>query len=88
MLGCSERTLSKQLRELEKDGFIRREALEADSQTTGYKLTELGETLRPLIVGMEAWGLRFLEKPSSPQSRISPQEAIVCLRRTGCLPQS
>lgn len=51
--------LSKRLKELEKAGVIFSVA------TTGglseYRLTEAGEDLRPIVIGMGVWGQRWVE---------------------------
>lgn len=51
--------LSKRLKELEKAGVILSVA------TTGglseYRLTEAGEDLRPIVIGMGVWGQRWVE---------------------------
>ena len=52
----SESTLSKQLRELVDDGFLVRTDFGEVPPRVEYSLTETGETLRPVIDAMWAWG--------------------------------
>jgi DNA-binding HxlR family transcriptional regulator len=52
----SPRILTAQLRELEEDGVIRREVYAVVPPKVEYSLTGSGETLKPLILAMRAWG--------------------------------
>lgn len=51
--------LSKRLKELELAGVVRTEVSPRGTQE--YHLTEAGEELRPLIVGLGNWGQRWIE---------------------------
>lgn len=51
--------LSKRLKELEMAGVVRTVATERGTQE--YHLTEAGEELRPLVVGIGNWGQRWVE---------------------------
>ncbi|WP_274627931.1 winged helix-turn-helix transcriptional regulator [Arvimicrobium flavum] len=50
--------LSKRLKQLERAGVIRSER---SSGAPEYRLTEAGEELRPLILGIGVWGQRWVE---------------------------
>lgn len=56
--------LSKRLRELEEAGLIRR-SLGDDTKVQEYRLTEAGEELKPLILGLGFWGQRWVESQVS-----------------------
>jgi DNA-binding HxlR family transcriptional regulator len=56
MPGISEKMLVQQLRELEADGLIMREAKPVVPPHVEYSLTELGSTLSPVLDAMSAWG--------------------------------
>ncbi|MFA7150328.1 MAG: helix-turn-helix domain-containing protein [Candidatus Methanomethylophilaceae archaeon] len=56
--GISPRILSKQLRELERDGVILRTSFPEIPPRVEYTLTKRGESLIPLLVIMGDWGLR------------------------------
>ncbi len=56
------RMLTKQLRELEEDGVIHREVYAQVPPKVEYSLTEFGRSLIPIVVQMEKWGIKFLEK--------------------------
>lgn len=63
----SERMLSRQLDELEKDGIIRREGFPEVPPRVEYFLTPYGETIYPIIREMRKWGYIHLEKQQSLQ---------------------
>jgi len=54
--GISKQMLTKQLRELEADGILAR---------VEYFITDLGESLVPVIVSMKEWGLANMPKPNN-----------------------
>jgi DNA-binding HxlR family transcriptional regulator len=60
--GVSERVLAEQLRELERDGVVRREVFPEVPPRVEYSLTDYGQTLRPIAELMAAWGLNHLER--------------------------
>jgi DNA-binding HxlR family transcriptional regulator len=51
--------LSKRLKELELAGVIR--TVETERGTLEYHLTQSGEELRPLVIGIGNWGQRWVE---------------------------
>lgn len=56
MPDVTQRMLTLQLRELEKDGIINRKVYHQVPPKVEYSLTELGETLKPIIMMMRKWG--------------------------------
>jgi DNA-binding HxlR family transcriptional regulator len=54
--GISARTLTKQLRELEADGIIRREVFPQIPPKVEYSLTAPGKKLKPVLYAMHVWG--------------------------------
>jgi len=55
----SPRTLTKQLRELEADGLIRRTVYAEVPPRVEYDLTELGQSLQPVIAALMGWGMEY-----------------------------
>ncbi len=55
--------LSKRLKELEAAGVVR--TTPAGSGAVEYRLTEAGEDLRPVVMGMGFWGQRWVESQLS-----------------------
>lgn len=54
--GISARTLTRQLRELEASGVIRREVYQQIPPMVEYSLTAAGERLEPILRAMHDWG--------------------------------
>ena len=66
MVAVTQRTLTKQLRELDDDGLVRRKVYAVVPPKVEYSLTELGESLRPIIMALRDWGnVNVLNKPES-----------------------
>lgn len=57
----SERVLIRQLKELEADGIVRRKDYKEVPPRVEYSLTKHGDTLRPLLFEMAAWGALHLD---------------------------
>ena len=53
---ATQRMLTLHLRELERDGLIRREVYREIPPKVEYSLTELGRSLEPLLRFMSEWG--------------------------------
>ncbi len=58
----TESSLTKQLRELEKDGFISRHDFKEVPPHVEYSLTALGKSFIPVIEHMKRWGEENLEQ--------------------------
>jgi len=57
----TQKMLTQQLRELEEDGVILRTVYNQVPPKVVYELSELGESLRPVIDVMCDWGERFIQ---------------------------
>lgn len=57
--GISQKVLTDSLRSLEDDGIITRTVYPEVPPRVEYALSELGESMRPIIDSMEAWGLSY-----------------------------
>lgn len=60
--GATQRVLTKQLRELEADGLVIRTVYAEVPPRVEYRLSPLGETLRPIIVALKSWGTAYKER--------------------------
>ena len=58
--GITQSTLTKQLRELEKDGFIHREVYHEIPPKVEYSLTEFGKNFIPILYAMKTWSEKYL----------------------------
>lgn len=55
----SAKVLTQQLRELERDGLVRREAIDAGARQVTYALTEMGRKLADVLADLQAWGAAY-----------------------------
>lgn len=60
--GISKQMLTKQLRELEKDGILNRKIFAEIPPRVEYSLTEVGESILPIIRSMRKWGEKQMNK--------------------------
>lgn len=59
--GISSKMLTESLRAMEADGIVQHTEHPGPERYSEYSLTELGESLRPVIRSMEEWGLSYQE---------------------------
>jgi len=65
----TDRVLTRQLRELESDGLVQRTVYPEVPPRVEYSLTELGASLRPIIVHLGEWGRNWIaSRPDSPSA--------------------
>ena len=57
--GISQKVLTDNLRAMEADGIISRTVYPEVPPRVEYALTELGDSMRPIIKAMEEWGLSY-----------------------------
>ena len=57
--GISQKVLTDNLRALEKDGIITRTVFPEVPRRVEYALSELGNSLRPILQAMRAWGVHY-----------------------------
>ena len=57
--GISQKVLTDNLRALENDGIIIRTVFPEVPPRVEYSLSELGDSMRPIIQSMEKWGLAY-----------------------------
>lgn len=59
--GISQKVLTESLRSMDSDGIIVRTVYAEVPPRVEYSLSELGETLRPILDAMQAWGTEYKE---------------------------
>ncbi len=57
---ASQRMLTKHLRELERDGLINRRVFAEVPPRTEYSLTDVGQSLEPVLAAMADWSIANL----------------------------
>jgi DNA-binding HxlR family transcriptional regulator len=57
--GISQKVLTDSLRSMEKDGLIIRTVYDETPPRVEYSLSELGESMRPILTSMQEWGNNY-----------------------------
>lgn len=57
--GISQKVLTDSLRSMEADGIVIRSVFAEVPPHVEYSLSDLGESLRPIIKSMEVWGMNY-----------------------------
>ncbi len=57
--GISQKVLTESLRQMEADGIITRTVYAEVPPHVEYALSELGESMRPILMSMQAWGNQY-----------------------------
>ena len=60
--GVSPKVLTDSLRSLEEDGIVIRTVYAEIPPRVEYSLSDLGETLRPVLMSIQDWGIAYQEK--------------------------
>lgn len=58
--GISQKVLTDNLRAMEKDGIIVRKDYNEVPKRVEYSLSDIGESMRPIIKSLETWGTNYL----------------------------
>lgn len=67
--GITQSSLTKQLRELERDGFLHREVYGEVPPRVEYSLTELGQSFQPILNQMLQWSAERPRRAMVPLTR-------------------
>lgn len=70
--GVTQRMLTKQLRELEKDGLITRKIYPVIPPKVEYSLTDMGRGLSPILTALRDWGAAHMDIYSMPYGSKHP----------------
>ncbi len=62
LVSATPKMLTQQLRELEAQMLVRRQVYPVIPPKVEYSLTELGESLMPVLIAMRDWGSAYLRK--------------------------
>ena len=65
--GISRKVLTDNLRALEEDGLVDRTVYAEVPPRVVYSLSELGNTLRPVIDVMQEWGIGYKARLGQPE---------------------
>ena len=57
--GISQKVLTENLRSMENDGMVIRTVFAEVPPRVEYRLSETGESMRPIIAAMDAWGTQY-----------------------------
>ncbi len=57
--GISQKVLTDSLRSMEEDGIIIRTVYPEVPPHVEYSLSELGESMRPILMSLETWGTNY-----------------------------
>lgn len=66
---ASQKVLTSQLRQLQRDGIVERSVYHANILRTRYALTPYGKTLRPALLELARWGRKH-QRSSFPASSL------------------
>jgi len=70
--GMTKKMLTQHLRELERDGVVSRKAYPEIPPKVEYSLTRHGESLKPILKLMSAWGTKHRERYGIPKESSFP----------------
>lgn len=75
----TQRMLTRQLRELEEDGLVKRRVYAQVPPKVEYTLTNTGESLKPIVRQIDEWGEWYLKHHGSGESDTAemPQKSVV-----------
>lgn len=79
--GISQKVLIGQLRALEEHGLVSRQPSPESQQGIEYLLTQLGESLRPVLESLIEWGQHHANEMNE-KHRLLPCETVVRDRST------
>ncbi|MFI1919663.1 winged helix-turn-helix transcriptional regulator [Nocardia sp. NPDC020380] len=79
--GIGTGLLSQRLKELEAAGVIDKATLPPPAGSNVYRLTEDGESLRPVLLGLTRWGMTRLGTPEADQYISSETLAVAVAAR-------
>lgn len=85
--GMTKKMLTQHLRELERDGIIHREVYAVVPPKVEYSLTKHGESLKPILKLMSAWGTKHRSRYGVPAGRLRAQRKNLESKRQSLRPE-
>lgn len=76
--GIGTNLLAERLKFLVDEGLVRQRDLGGGSKRQAYELTEAGEELRPIVLGLARWGMEFV-RDLSPEYAVRPSWAFLAV---------
>jgi len=70
------RMLTNQLRELEEDGLVKRKVYPQVPPKVEYSLSPLGETMKPILLALHAWGEANIGLYGKPHGHDPREDAL------------
>jgi DNA-binding HxlR family transcriptional regulator len=80
---ATQKMLTQQLRDLERDGIIHRKVYAVIPPKVDYSLTDYGQTLKPLLALMCAWGSMHRSRGTSRHGRTKASRRPVSTEVSG-----
>lgn len=75
--GVSKQVLSRTLRRLEEDGFVRRIVHPSTPPSVEYELSELGESFLPALLGLLNWAKTHYADVQASRDRFRSEDRVV-----------
>jgi DNA-binding HxlR family transcriptional regulator len=70
-VGASQKVLTHQLKELERDGIVQRQVYAEVPPRVEYSLSAHGQTLQPVLELLYAWGAEhYLQQEAKPEASV------------------
>ena len=76
MPGITQKMLTQQLRDLERDGFLKRRVYAEVPPRVEYSATPLALTLRPVLLAMHGWAAEHLLKQTPEKPRPARKKKV------------
>jgi DNA-binding HxlR family transcriptional regulator len=77
--GLGTALLSERLRHLQEEGLAQAVTLPAPARSAAYELTEAGAELRPVVMALARWGLRWAIGEKGEKDAFEPGWAVLAL---------
>jgi DNA-binding HxlR family transcriptional regulator len=79
LVGCSQKVLTQQLKELEHDGIVQRQVYAEVPPRVEYSLSTYGRTLQPVLDALYAWGREhYMRGQAAPAGLTEATAQVAC----------